>query len=314
MRPFTPTLAAAALALAAPAHALDVLVTNDDGIASPGLQILAAALAAAGHDVTVVAPADEQSGKGGSINTDVFGAFVAISRVAPNQYAVQGTPSDAVNAALNVLMAGDPPDLVVSGLNRGQNLAKITSNTSGTIGAALRAALDAGIPAIAGSVGILFSESSGGFPSTSAAYAPASAFLVDAIAALEAAPGPGLLPKGVRLLNVNFPVPHTAWSGVAFTKLGDRSDLELPFFDSTVGFPPFFPPLGIAEACDAIDVGEFCLAGVGVSFPPGPDGEKDADTDAHRANRISITPLEGDMTAGGKGAADVADVLSEVSP
>ena len=73
-------IAAAALALApASGTALDILVTNDDGIASPGLQTLAAALSAAGHDVTVVAPADEQSGKGGSINTDVFGDFGSLT-------------------------------------------------------------------------------------------------------------------------------------------------------------------------------------------------------------------------------------------
>lgn len=302
--------ATAALALALPAHALDILVTNDDGIASPGLQTLAAALSAAGHDVTVVAPADEQSGKGGSINTDVFGDFVPIVRVAPNQYAVEGTPSDAVSAALNVVLADSPPDLVVSGLNRGQNLSKIAANTSGTIGAALRAALDFGVPAIAGSVGILFSESGDDFPSTSAAYAPAAAYLVDVIAALEAAPGSDLLPMRVKLLNINFPVPHTDWAGVAFTNLGDTSDLAIPFFDSTDGFPPFFPALDIAPACDAIAVGEFCLAGVGVAFPPGPDTEKDADTDAHRADFISITPMDGDMTAGKK----VQSVLEGVLP
>ena len=303
-----------ALATALPSHALDILVTNDDGIASPGLQALAAALDAAGHDVTVVAPADEQSGRGGAINTDVFGDFVPIVRVAANQYAVEGTPSDAVNAALNVLLAGSPPDLVVSGLNRGQNLAKITANTSGTIGAALRAALDLGVPAIAGSVGILFAEAGDDFPSTQAAYGPAAAFMVEVVAALEAAPGDDLLPKRVKLLNVNFPVPHTSWAGVAFTKLGDRSDLEIPFFDSTLGFPPFFPPLNIAPACDAIAVGQFCLAGVGVAFPPGPDTEKDADVDAHRDDFISITAMDGDMTAGTKAIDDVQDVLGGVSP
>jgi 3-phytase len=303
-----------ALALALPSHALDILVTNDDGVASPGLQALAAALSAAGHDVTVVAPADEQSGQGGSINTDVFGDFVTIVRVAPNQYAVDGSPSDAVNAALNVILADSPPDLVVSGLNRGQNMSKIAANTSGTIGAALRAALDMGVPAIAGSVGILFQESGDDFPSTTAAYGPAAAYLADVVAALEAAPGAALLPKRVKLLNVNFPVPHTSWAGVAFTKLGDRSDLEIPFFDSTDGFPPVFPALGIAEACDAIAVGEFCLAGVGIAFSAGPDTEKDADVDAHRDGFISITAMDGDMTSGTKGTEDVQRVLGGVLP
>jgi alkaline phosphatase D/5'-nucleotidase len=304
---------AAALGLApAPSGALDILVTNDDGIASPGIQTLAAALGAAGHDVTVVAPADEQSGKGGSINTDVFGAFVPVARTAANQFAVSGTPSDSVNAALSVLLASDPPDLVVSGLNRGQNLGKLAANTSGTMGAALRAALGAGIPAIAGSVGISIAEQPD-FPSTVAAYAPAAAFIVDVIAALEAnAAGGELFSKRLNMLNINFPIPHGDWAGAAVTKLGDGSDLALPFFDVTAGFPPFFPALEIAPPCDAVPVGQACLLAVGIAFPPGPDSEQDADVDAHRADLISITPMDGDMTAGSRAAEEIEAALADL--
>jgi 5'/3'-nucleotidase SurE len=302
---------------ATPASALDILVTNDDGIASAGLQTLAAVLAAAGHDVTVVAPAEQQSGQGGSINTDVFTTdFVAIAHVAPGQWAVAGSPSDAVNAALNIIMKDDPPDLVVSGLNEGQNLGKLTSNTSGTIGAALRAALGFGIPAIAGSVEILISEAQldPEFPSTLAAYAPAAQLIADVIAALEAAGNPGLMPPRTKLLNINFPVPHTDWQGVAITKLGDGSDLELPFFDVTQGFPPFFPALPVASPCDATPVGGFCLASVGLAFGAGPDSERDADTDANRAGIVSITPMDGDMTAGNKASEDLNEALSGLLP
>ncbi|MGH0028779.1 MAG: 5'/3'-nucleotidase SurE [Myxococcota bacterium] len=285
---------ATALALAPSASALDILVTNDDGIASAGLQTLATALADAGHDVTVVAPATQQSGKGGSVNTDVFGDFVTIVRTGDDQYSVEGTPSDAVNAALNLILE-DPPDLVVSGLNEGQNLGKPTSNVSGTIGAALSAALGAGIPAIAGSVGILFSESGDDFPSTIAAYPSAADFIVRVIERLEYVDG--LLPHRVRLLNINFPVPAEGTQGVKITRLADGSDLTLPFFDVTNGFPPFFPPLPIADPCDSIAVGGFCLAGVGVTFPPGPDPVQRNDVDAHRDGFITITPMSGDMTA-----------------
>jgi len=304
------------LCASSPALALDILVTNDDGIGSAGLQTLAAVLTAAGHDVTVVAPADQQSGKGGSINTDVFTTdFIPIVRVAPNQWAVQGTPSDAVNAALNIIMKDAPPDLVVSGLNEGQNLGKLAANTSGTIGAALRASLGFGIPAIAGSVGILFSEAQldPAFPSTHAAYAPAAAFIADVIAELEDdACGGALFSKRYRLININFPVPYTDWAGAKLTKLGDESDLDIPFFDVTQGFPPFFPALPVASSCDSVPVGGFCLASVGIVFPPGPDTEKDADTDAHRANLISITPMDGDMTAGKKAADDLEDALEDL--
>lgn len=300
-----------------PAQGLDVLVTNDDGIDSAGIQILAAALEDAGHDVTVVAPAEQQSGKGGSINTSVFTTdFIPIVRVAPNQWAVSGTPSDAVNAAFNIILAGDPPDLVVSGLNEGQNLGKLASNTSGTIGAALRAALGFGVPAIAGSVEILFSEAQldPEFPSTLAAYPASAEFVVRVITALEASGGTGLLPERTRLLNINFPVPHTDWEGAALTRLGDETDLELPFFDVTNGFPPFFPPVPAAPSCSTTPVGGFCLASVGIAFNTGPDEERDADTDAIRADLVSITPMEGDMTAGVKAAGDLAIILSELLP
>jgi len=305
-------IACAALWVAAPASALDILVTNDDGIASNGLQTLAAVLAAAGHDVTVVAPAEQQSGKGGSINTGVFTTdFIAIVHVAPNQWAVAGSPSDAVNAAFNIIMKDSPPDLVVSGLNEGQNLGQITSNTSGTIGAALRSALGFGVPAIAGSVGILLAEAQldPAFPSTEAAYLPAAQFIADVIAALEDDDRGGLMPRHTRLLNINFPVPHTDWQGVAITHLGAESDLELPFFDVTQGFPPFFPALPVAPSCDATPVGGYCLASVGLAFPTGPDPVRNADTDAHRADLISVTAMDGDMTADKKAAKDLRKII-----
>lgn len=303
----------AALGLAAtPVGALDILVTNDDGIASEGLQVLAAALTAAGHQVTVVAPAEQQSGQGGSINTDVFGDFVTVVRTASNQYAVDGSPSDAVNAALNVILTGDPPDLVVSGLNEGQNLGKLAANTSGTIGASLRAALGADIPAIAGSVGILFQEAGDDFPSTVAAYPGAAGFIVRLVERLEHVDG--LLPGKVKLLNVNFPVPETDTAGVKITRLADGTDLALPFFDVTNGFPPFFPPLPIADPCASAPVGGFCLIGVGLAFPPGPDPVPRNDVDAHREGFITITPMSGDMTADPISSAFVAWILHGLTP
>lgn len=314
-RTLTALAATLGLALALPAHAdagLDILVTNDDGIASEGIQVLASTLAAAGHSVTVVAPAEEQSGRGGATNTDVFGDFVTIVRTGTSQYSVDGTPADSVAAALDLILANDPPDLVVSGLNRGQNLGKITSNTSGTIGAALRASVGAGIPAIAGSVGILFAEAGDDFPSTVAAYPGAADFIVRVIERLQHVHG--LLPRGVKLLNINFPVPAEDTQGVKITRLADGSDLTLPWFDVTNGFPPFFPPLPIAEPCGTIDVGEFCLAGVGIDFPPGPDPVRRNDVDAHRDGFITITPMDGDMTSKGLSSFVIAWILQSLNP
>lgn len=61
-----------------------------------------------------------------------------------------------------------------------------------------------------------------------------------------------------------------------------------------------------------MSVGGFCLASVGVVFGSGPDSERDADTDAHRANLISVTPMNGDMTAGTKAAEDLGALLGSL--
>ena len=231
--------------------------------------------------------------------------------VAPGTYG--GTPVDSMKAGLEVLLAGDPPDLVVSGNNFGQNLGKPTSNGSGTIGAALQAAFQ-GVPAIAGSVGIIFSESGAGFPSTIASFAPAADFIARTVAALEARWGDALLPPGVKLLNVNFPVPYTSISGVAITRLAERAELELPLYDRNVGFPPFGVPgnPGVLN-CATLAVGQSCSVGVGIRFVTGPDAVMRADTDAFAAGLISITPMNGDMSSGGSGNA-LHSILPGLAP
>jgi 5'-nucleotidase len=327
MRIIVKLVLAAALAVApGNANALDILLSNDDGQAAPGIQALRAALCAAGHHVTLVAPATDQSGRGGSINTGALSSAsaMALTRVSTDacgaQYSLAapttagrygGTPVDSVKTGLDVVMAGNPPDLVVSGLNFGQNMSKEGSNTSGTVGAALAGAF-AGIPAIAGSVGVNFAENPT-FPSTIGAFAPASAFIVNLIAALEAQPGAALLPKQVTVLNVNFPVPYSSITGVAVTKLGDHSDLALPLFDRNLGFPPVPGNPGLLN-CASLTDGQACSIGVGILFPPGPDPVKNADTDAYRAGKISITPMDGDMTTGGPGFTATQSILGGLTP
>lgn len=318
---------ALALALAAApgaASALDVLLTNDDG-PNPGISAMRAALCAAGHSVTTVRPATNQSGRGGSLNTTALSSsgFMALTRVSSDACGViyslasptaqyGGTPVDSLKAGLDVILVGNAPDLVVSGLNFGQNLGKPTSNSSGTVGAALQASLE-GIPAIAGSVGLNLAENPT-FPSTIASFADSAAFVVDVIAALEAAPGSALLPDKVRMLNINFPVPYASVSGIAITKLADRSELELPLFDVNLGFGALRPPNPSSPNCLALADGGVCNVGVGVQSVAGPDAERDADTDAYAAGLISITPMDGDMTAGNKGSNAVAGILGGLTP
>jgi len=119
-----------------------ILVTNDDGIDSPGLHALADALEDLG-DVTVVAPANDQSAVGRSISNTA--ELVEHER----GYAVDGTPTDCVVAGLSEFI--DDPDLVVAGCNRGANLGHYVLGRSGTVSAAVEAAFF-GLPAIATSL------------------------------------------------------------------------------------------------------------------------------------------------------------------
>ena len=303
--------------LAAPA--LNILLSNDDGQAAPGIQAMRAALCDAGHHVTLVAPTTDQSGRGGSINTGALSgsSAMALTRVSSDACGVQyslaapttpgrygGTPLDSVRAGLTVLLAGNPPDLIVTGLNQGQNLGQPTSNTSGTIGAALGGVF-AGIPAVAGSVGVIFAESQQGFPTTQAAFPLAADFMVRLIDRMERAPGPDLLPRGVGMLNVNFPVPYETIRQVVVTKLGAQAELDLPLFDFNAGFPPLVPPTPALPSCATLADGQSCRVGVGVVFLPGPDPLFHADTDAFREGKIGITPMDGDMTAQGLGVLSV---------
>ncbi|MCU4926678.1 5'/3'-nucleotidase SurE [Halobacteria archaeon AArc-dxtr1] len=120
----------------------EILLTNDDGIDSPGIRALYDALSA-DASVTAVAPADDQSAVGRSISHEVA------VREHELGYALEGTPADCVVAGLAELVP--EPDLVVSGCNRGANLGEYALGRSGTISAAVEAAFF-DVPAIATSL------------------------------------------------------------------------------------------------------------------------------------------------------------------
>lgn len=124
-----------------------ILITNDDGINAPGLAVLqtiAQEVAGPNGEVWTVAPAFEQSGVGHCISyTHPFMS----SQFSARSFAIEGSPADCVLAALHDVMSDCPPDLILSGVNRGNNSAENTLY-SGTIGAAMEGALQ-GIPAIA---------------------------------------------------------------------------------------------------------------------------------------------------------------------
>ena len=121
-----------------------ILLTNDDGINAPGLAVLERIAAQLSDDVWVCAPAEEQSGAGHSLTLH---SPVRLREHGDQRFSVTGTPSDSVNLALRKMFADKRPDLVISGINAGENLADDITY-SGTVSAAMEAAL-AGIPAIA---------------------------------------------------------------------------------------------------------------------------------------------------------------------
>ncbi len=121
-----------------------ILVTNDDGYHAPGLTILEAIAAGFSDDVWVVAPTEEQSGAGHSLTLT---RPLRIRRHGDKRFAVSGTPTDAVMMALARIMKDTPPDLILSGVNRGANLAEDVTY-SGTVSAAMEGAL-AGVRSIA---------------------------------------------------------------------------------------------------------------------------------------------------------------------
>jgi 5'-nucleotidase len=126
-------------------HRLDrVLLTNDDGIDAPGLAVLEQVAAELAREVWIVAPAHDQSGTSHSISLH---SPLRVARLGERRFSVVGTPGDCTVMAVRHLMREAPPDLVLSGVNRGANLG-IETVFSGTVGAAMTAML-LGLPAIA---------------------------------------------------------------------------------------------------------------------------------------------------------------------
>lgn len=121
-----------------------ILITNDDGIAAPGLEILAEIAGRLAEEVWVVAPEHDRSGAGQSISLHTP---LRVYAAGHQRYAVSGTPADCVLYALAEWFGETPPDLVLSGVNCGANISD-SVQYSGTVGAVLTAE-HMGIPAIA---------------------------------------------------------------------------------------------------------------------------------------------------------------------
>ena len=183
---------------------MKILISNDDGYLAPGLMALADAMRAIA-EILVVAPDGNRSGSSNSLTLD---RPLTLSRAANGFYFVNGTPSDCVHIALTGTL-GFEPDLIVSGINNGQNMGDDTLY-SGTVAAATEGYLF-GIPAIA------FSQVRSGWAELDSA-ARIARELVER--RFDMLPSP-------YLLNVNIPnLPRAAIKGMLPTRLGKRHRSE----------------------------------------------------------------------------------------
>ena len=238
-----------------------ILITNDDGIHAHGLGVLERIARQISDDVTIVAPEFDQSGVAHSLSLN---DPLRLREIAPRHFAVKGTPTDCVLMGIHKIMQDRKPELVLSGVNHGHNLAEDVFY-SGTVAGAREGAI-LGIPSI----------------SLSQGYPPGSRDEVRWDCAETLAPEiiRKLLAAGVprdRLINVNFPGcgpddvagVSVTWQGrrdMSVVSLEERKDgRQKPYFWIRYGRSRAIPPIG-------------------------------SDLDAVYNNRISITPLQLDLT------------------
>ena len=239
-----------------------ILLTNDDGIDAPGLAALERIAAALSDDVWVVAPEVEQSGASRAIT---FTAPVRVRRLGDRRVSGSGTPTDCVILAMTDLVEGPPPELVLSGVNRGANLGEDIS-MSGTVAGALQGMV-LGIRSIALSQerDYLVDESRTRFE-TAEAHAPG---IISRLLALG-------WPQGV-VMNLNFPdcAPEAA-AEVRVTRQGFRDIHGLHAERRTDLRGRDYYWMGFSDRS--------------ASLAPGTDLE------AVAGGRISVTPIHIDLT------------------
>ena len=189
-----------------------ILITNDDGINAPGLAVLEAIARQISDDIIIVAPETDQSGVSHSLSLN---DPLRLREIAPMHFAVKGTPTDCVIMAIKHILRDHKPDLVLSGVNRGQNVAEDVTY-SGTIAAAMEGTI-LGVPSIALSQAYEF----GNRESFNWACAQAhGAGIVRRILEIG-------IPRGI-VMNVNFPARDPdAVTGIAVCVQGQRNQALL---------------------------------------------------------------------------------------
>ena len=237
-----------------------ILLSNDDGIRSPGLKSLERIARTLSRDVWIVAPETEQSGASHSLTLH---EPLRIRQISPRRFAVRGTPTDCVMVAIHHIIKDRRPTLVLSGVNRGGNIGDDVTY-SGTIAAAMEGAI-LGVPSVALSQVVQDSRP--------VKWATAEHHAPGILRRLLAAGWPPEV-----LINVNFPdVAQAAVKGVAVAVQGRRdvSDLVIEDRLDTRGVPYYW---------------------LGFRRHHGPPPKRNTDMAAIAEGRISVTPLKLDLT------------------
>jgi len=238
-----------------------ILLTNDDGINAPGLYVLAKIAAQLSDDIWICAPSEEQSGAGHSLTLT---RPVRLHQHAPKRFSVTGTPTDAVTMGLKKVLPG-PPDLILSGVNRGANLGDDVTY-SGTVSAALEGAL-AGVRSIA--LSQVYTRENAG---SDVSFAAAEAWGAKVIGPLLNEPF-----ASRTLVNVNFPAVAAAdVRGIKVARQG--------FHDYARG--------SLVESVDPRGFPYFWFGLHGIEHTPGHETDLEAIADGF----ISVTPLHLDLT------------------
>ena len=239
-----------------------ILVTNDDGVAFAGINTLAKALEKVG-DVLIVAPFSEQSATSHALTLH---KPVRMKKLSANCFAVDGTPADCVNLAVNFILKGKKPDLLFSGINKGANLGDDV-NYSGTVSAAIEGGI-MGIPSIAVSaIGPRVHDPVD--PSKNFNFKLASQIAVKVAKSVLAKS----LPRGV-VLNVNVP-PVKKIKGFKSTILGGKNYSNIASEKIDPRGEKYYWICGTESKCDDI---------------PG------SDCNAIEEGFVSVTPLRVDPT------------------
>jgi len=350
-------------ALSAPAWSLNILVANDDGCTSEGINTLMTELESRGHEVTMYAPAGEQSGKAGSVETKpeykpyrgyapLTNAFLVSNNgfateegenptEAENRLCVRisattnpeegsdldggtpyitasATPADSVRVGIAAMTnAGTKPDLIISGINHGQNIG-ISTTGSGTVGVAVTGLLE-GIPSIAVSNYRDFSWGAllgAAAPLPSVELSDVSIFIADLVAELEEnqIEGQPLLPAYTGL-NINMPTGTP--KGIAHTELGHSTALSFTAaldplegpVDEETGLPEegdgnYHPTITLKDYTELVDPND--LEGiqtlldqetVSISDLATAGLDTNDETQMYTAGFITISVIDGDFSA-----------------